>query len=428
MLEQLIIFTRYPKPGTAKTRLIPALGAEGAADLHRQMTQHTLAQARSLRSARSITIEIRFTGGDAADMRAWLGDDISYEPQGEGDLGDRLTRAFDAALNQGSQSVVVVGTDCPYLDAALLDTAFDALQQRDLALGPAEDGGYYLIGLRKLVPELFVEIPWSTAEVWQRTVAIAQRLGLSLDLDGLPTLSDVDYPQDLPTWEQAQRKISVIIPTLNEVKILAKTLRSVQHSSNVEIVVADGGSHDETIAIAQAQGVRVVRASPGRAIQMNAGARVASGEILLFLHSDTHLPKGFDRRIRQTLNHPSVIVGAFELAISGTVAGLRLVEWGVNVRSRRLQLPYGDQGIFLRAETFRKLGGFPELPIMEDFELVCRLRRLGRVAIVPAAVLTSGRRWQKLGVLKTTLINQLAIAAYLLGVSPDRIARWYRDK
>lgn len=428
MLERLIIFTRYPKPGTAKTRLIPALGAEGAADLHRQMTQHTLAQARSLCSVRSIAIEIRFTGSDAAGMRAWLGDDISYEPQGEGDLGDRLLRAFDTAFEQGSQAVVVIGTDCPYLDAALLETAFDALQQRDLALGPAEDGGYYLIGLRKPIPELFAEIPWSTAEVCQRTVAIAQHLGLSLDLDGLPTLSDVDYPQDLPTWEQAQQKISVIIPTLNEAASLAKTLRSVQSSSNVEVIVVDGGSHDETIAIAQAQGVRVVRASSGRAVQMNAGARFTSGEILLFLHSDTHLPKGFDRQIRQTLNHPSVIAGAFELTISGTVAGLRLVEWGVNARSHYWQLPYGDQGIFLRASTFHTLGGFPELPIMEDFEFMRRLRRLGRVTIVPAAVLTSGRRWQKLGVLKTTLINQLTIVAYFLGVPPDRIAQWYRGK
>ncbi|NJL23414.1 MAG: glycosyltransferase, partial [Leptolyngbyaceae cyanobacterium SM1_3_5] len=116
----------------------------------------------------------------------------------------------------------------------------------------------------------------------------------------------------------------------------------------------------------------------------------------------------------------------FCLGIDGRETGLRLVEWGANWRSRLLQLPYGDQALFLRRDTFWQVGGFPDLPMMEDFELVRRLRRRGRIAIAPDAVLTSARRWQKLGILKATVINQVAIVAYLIGISPDRIARWYR--
>jgi rSAM/selenodomain-associated transferase 2 len=161
---------------------------------------------------------------------------------------------------------------------------------------------------------------------------------------------------------------------------------------------------------------------------MNAGAAVASGDILLFLHADTHLPTSFDTLVRQALQNAGTVAGAFELRIDAQLRGLRLVEKMVNMRSHFLSMPYGDQAIFLKAATFHDLGGFPDLPIMEDFELMLGLRRQGRITIVPAPVVTSGRRWQKLGVVKTTLINQLIIAGYFLGVPPAQLVRWYRRK
>lgn len=229
--------------------------------------------------------------------------------------------------------------------------------------------------------------------------------------------------------------ISIILPVLNEAATIEETLTRVQNASDVEVIVVDGGSRDETVPIANhlskilapSLKIVVISTAAGRANQMNAGAAVARGDILLFLHADTHLPTGFETLVRQALQIPGTVAGAFELQIDGQLRGLRLVEKMVNVRSRFFSMPYGDQAIFLKATVFHELGGFPNLPIMEDFELMRRLKRQGQITIVPAPVLTSGRRWQKLGVIKTTIINQLIITGYFLGISPSKLVLWYRQ-
>jgi rSAM/selenodomain-associated transferase 2/rSAM/selenodomain-associated transferase 1 len=434
---RLILFTRYPEPGRAKTRLISALGEEGAAELHHWMTVRTLAQARRFLAQKAVSSEVRFDGGTQTLMREWLGPDLAYQPQGEGDLGRRMARAFEEAFTAGIQEVVIVGTDCPGLTARDMEVAFNEVQCKDLVLGPAADGGYYLIGLGReiaseAIPQLFSGIAWGTGEVLSKTMKVAEGLGLSVAL--LEPLADVDRPEDLSLWEEKEAgifppgRISIVIPTLNEAGSIEATLREAERGCNLEIIVADGQSQDETQEKARARGAIVLTTRTGRASQMNAGAALATGDILLFLHADTRLPPGFDGHIRQALAQPSTVGGAFELSIDAPSPSLRRIERLANWRSRRLHLPYGDQAIFMRADVFWGLSGFPDMAIMEDFEMVRKLGQRGKIAIVPEPVVTSGRRWLVLGVGRTTLINQMVIAAYLLGVSPSRIARWYRRK
>ena len=225
-------------------------------------------------------------------------------------------------------------------------------------------------------------------------------------------------------------KISIIIPVLNELENISRVLDRIPSSPDLETIVVDGGSIDGTLELVRSLGIKALSSSPGRANQMNTGAKIATGEILLFLHGDTLLPPEFDRLIRDVLKTPQKIpvAGAFALRIDSPLSSLRLIEWAVSWRSRWLQMPYGDQAIFLTADTFHQIGGFAELPIMEDFELIRRLKKLGQIAFIPAPVITSARRWLNHGIIQTTLINQMIVCAYLLGVSPERLVRWYRNR
>jgi rSAM/selenodomain-associated transferase 2 len=222
--------------------------------------------------------------------------------------------------------------------------------------------------------------------------------------------------------------ISIIIPTCNEAANISRLLPEILATPGVEVLVVDGGSTDNTGVIANALGAKVLSASAGKAFQMNVGARAAASDILLFLHADTLLPPDFTEQVQHTLCQPDIAAGAFLLAIDGKGFGLRMIEWLANLRARMLQLPYGDQGIFLRADMFSSVEGFPVIPIMEDFELVRKLKRKGRIKILPLPATTSSRRWKEFGLLRTTVINQAIIIGYLLGVSPSTLAKWYRRR
>jgi len=436
--ERLIVFTRFPEPGKTKTRLIPALGARGAARLQRRMTEHIMAAVAKVQHRPQLTVEVRHEGGSPALMREWLGPQFSYRPQGPGDIGRRMASAFKAAFDDSQGAVVVVGSDIPEISAEIIRQAFEGLQKNDLVLGPARDGGYYLIGLKnslpdEIYPHLFEGINWGTAEVISRTLLIAKMLGLRYFL--LEKLADLDRPVDLHVWEKAMRdtahpggvrQISIIIPALNEAATIAVTLSRLKDANQLEVIVADGGSDDGTMELAGSHGARLIRSKPGKAVQMNAGAAAAAGDILMFLHADTLLPEDFSYQIVSTLSQKGIAAGAFRLNINSKAAGIRIIEHMANLRSRLLRLPYGDQALFMKKSIFDEIGGFPDLPIMEDFILVRRLKRKGKIVIVPSAVITSPRRWLHLGILQTWLINQLIIFAYYLGASPEQLTRLYR--
>lgn len=241
----------------------------------------------------------------------------------------------------------------------------------------------------------------------------------------LAALSDVDLPEDLPAAENALaggETLSVIIPALNEEEGLPGLLEHLGRFAPHEIIVADGGSTDRTPHIAAAAGARVITGHRGRARQMNAAAATATGEFLLFLHSDTVPPHDYPRIIARVLQKPGTAAGAFRFALGGNLRAAPLIERLVDVRCRLFSLPYGDQGLFLRRTVFRHLGGFAEWPVLEDLDLVRRLKSIGRVLTVPEPAVTSARRWETGGVIRTFLRHQLMLAAYHIGVPPERIA------
>jgi len=416
--NQLILFTRFPEPGKTKTRLIPHLGAEGAAQLQKEMTEHTVGQAH--RSG--ARIEVRYAEGSLEKMRDWLGTDLDYAEQGEGDLGERMERAFAEHFERGAERVVIVGSDCPSNGLGNMQAAFAALETADCVIGPASDGGYYLMGLCRSRPsatfpsELFQGIDWGGEHVFEQTMKVASELTVA----ELKQLDDVDRPEDIPP------KISVIIPTLNEEYHLLQAIGRARAGFNVEVIVADGGGQDRTLE--KTIGACVLECSQGRAVQQNEGAKVATGDLLLFLHADTILPEQWDWVVRETLSDPAVSLGAFTFKIREQMRGLKFIEDMANKRSRVGRMPYGDQGLFMHKKTFETVGGFPDFPIMEDYALVRALRDLGAVVTVPEDAITSGRRWQQHGVFKVTLINKLMILGYHLGIPPERLARFYRGR
>lgn len=229
-----------------------------------------------------------------------------------------------------------------------------------------------------------------------------------------------------PDFGPGGEGISVVVPTLNEAAVLGRTLAGLPPGF-CEVVVADGGSTDATAEIARAHGARVTVAQAGRGPQMNAGAQAARGGVLVFLHADTALPADAAGRIAAALADPRVVGGAFSLGIDSTDPRLGAIARAANLRTRLTGVPYGDQALFVRRGAFAAAGGFPAVPIMEDVALARALKRLGRVVLLPTRVRTSARRWEREGIVRTTLRNAALIGLYLLGVPPVRLARWYRD-
>jgi rSAM/selenodomain-associated transferase 2 len=228
-------------------------------------------------------------------------------------------------------------------------------------------------------------------------------------------------------------RLSVIIPTLDEEASIARAIRSCREAGPCEVIVVDGGSRDRTVEIAGGRADAVIIAPRGRAAQMNAGAAVARGEVLLFLHADTALPAGSVSAVLGALQDAAVIGGAFRVRLAASPGAGRYVRAALGITGRMIgargaasRSYSGDQAIFLRAEAFRAVGGYPEIPLMEDVELSRRMRRSGRTVLLPLRVETSGRRWEAWGPLRTVLFMWRLRIGHLLGRTPSRSAEAYR--
>ena len=220
--------------------------------------------------------------------------------------------------------------------------------------------------------------------------------------------------------------ISVIIPTLNEADTLGATLRRLQAQEGpLETIVVDGGSGDETQALARSRGAAVLQAPKGRGTQMNRGAEAASGDIFLFLHADTLLPRNGLSLIRRALHAPETTAGTFRLRFDAPTPLLRFYAWCT--RWPWVRLCFGDRGQFMQRSAFEAVGGFPEWPLFEDLELAARLHAHGGFRFLDTAVTTSARRFRRHGLLRQQLRNLYLWGHYMLGTDPERVAPLYHE-
>jgi uncharacterized protein len=394
--ETISIFVRYPAPGAVKPRLISALGQEGAASVQREMTEHVVSVARAfIRRERPMRgIEVRYAGTSETAVQAWLGAGIRYAPQGDGDTGDRMIRTFNNAFESGADAVAVLGVDCPGVSESLLEDAFTALKRADVVMGPSRDGGYYLVGVSKkarfvALPAMFTGIAWGAGYAFGDTLTTVRRLGLSYQIIG--RLEEIDHPDDIPIWEriltQAHSRagvpvITVVVPTLNNSSTIDAILDRLMQGDNIEIIVADSGSTDDTVFRAIARGISIVHAPGTMAAQIEAGISAGTGENIFIAHPDS-IPAGrFDDIIRDTLADPLVACGIFTgSAASSHWFGRFLQRIAGFVPS--WMLSRNDwSGLFFRTMTLSRAGGVSDLPDNPYAAMIRQFRRLGRVATI----------------------------------------------
>jgi rSAM/selenodomain-associated transferase 2 len=225
-------------------------------------------------------------------------------------------------------------------------------------------------------------------------------------------------------------KFSIIIPVINEEGVINSTiehLETLPASASMEIIVVDGDRSGKTIGVIRDKNVQTAAGEKGRGNQMNSGAAMAQGDIVIFLHADTRLPTNAFALMEAALSDPTCPGGAFDLNIASGRPIYRLIAKIASYRSRLTRIPYGDQAFFFRRAHFLAIGGFANIPLMEDVEIMRRIKKRGeRIAIINRSVTTSPRRWEKEGILLCTLRNWLLIALYFSGVSPERLSRFYK--
>lgn len=428
--RQLLIFMRYPELGKVKSRLAGGIGDQEALRLHTLLARRTLGIAYDFKRLHSdvsvfLVVEPPRCTDDLA--RTFPGPWGTDGQSGE-HLGERMAHAIRRAFDRGGREVVLIGSDIADVQMADLVAAFERLRDETAVLGPAQDGGFYLIGLGRFAREPFQPVEWGTGTVFERTAALLRQAGLRVET--LDVRRDVDRPTDVgwmlrePLFRES---LSVIVPTLKDPSIMVPRLRSlkVRMWPDDELVVVHG-VEDGAWTIQEIEPrIRAVTAPRGRGLQLNHGARCASGSILLFLHDDTELPDQFPYLVRRTVQEAGMALGCFTLSFVPSTSALDLIARWANARSRLFRLPYGDQALFCRREVFDRVGGFRRRYLMEDVEFVRACRAHGALRMLEERVMTSADRYLKRGVLRNSLQNHVTMLLYGLGMDEKRLYRWY---
>lgn len=448
----MVIMTKDPSTLPVKTRLSATIGEGTTRDLYRTFLLDLLDTVRA--AGLRPVVSLCPAGGETA-FWTWLGDTPPVVPQSGADMGARILGAIASAMALGPGPVVAVASDVPDLPGEHLAAALDALEGADAVAGPSSDGGFNLLGLRReaMDPAMLDGMPWSTGSAMDFLARTLEARGVSLVT--LPPWHDVDDADDLRrlaarleeepgsaprtrallreldfhTPEVASPWLSVVVPVLGEADGIEGFLRhtlSTAAPGEMEVIVVDGDPEGSTMKAIDIEGVTGLTSRTGRGTQMNAGARAARGSVLLFLHADTLLPGGAPGMIRRALEGGVSDVGAFDVSYGEDLMVRRMMGKLGNFRSRLRRVPYGEHGVFMTREAFDDLGGFPDVPIMEDVEMMLRVRRSGRdVAFVRPPVTTSTRRFEAVGFWRNNLRNLAMLFMHRLGISPEKLLSFY---
>jgi len=445
--DTLVVFCRRPRAGVGKRRIAAELGDLATAEL----AEHLLAAALEDARAWPGEVVVAPASGDDLEWAAGLPLDahrVVPQPEGE-NLGARILHVDRAVRAAGAGRVVTIGSDAPLLAAADYAAARRALEQSDVVLGPASDGGVTLMGARRPWPQTLAGLPWSSGELGAALERACRDAGLSVARLG--ERPDVDRASDLPglqaglagderparrrlrAWLEARprhARVSIVVPVLGDAPELRRLLDLLGSppGPGVETIVVDGRADPACRALCQERSAVYLASAPGRGAQLRAGAARATGAILWFLHADAEPPKDAPGALRAAVAG-GADGGYLRFRFAGPSSpARRLLEACVAMRNRFGGIPYGDQGLFFTREAYDRAGGFAEAPLFEEVPLVRSVRRHGRFVGLACPIGVSPRRWERDGWLRRTVENRLLALGYAIGLSPARLARWYRTR
>lgn len=431
---------RCPEPGRVKTRLAATTGAQFALELYVKLLKRTLAVVTDFKSVHPGCDVFIFSTPDhaAPSLQADFPGPWRMLPQPDGHLGQRMDRAFQTCWDQGYGEAVLVGTDLCDLQSSDLEAAFRELRNAHAVLGPAADGGFYLVGLKPLHHHAFRPTTWGTPTVYARTRKLLRSAGCILRT--VPLRHDLDEADDLNHIRHDplfQSRLSVIVPTILRPEALQPFLMNLRTGlwPGDEIVVvtpAPGGAAEianhpiappDTDILSRT--LCQVWSRVGRGRQLNTGVRASSGDLLWFLHDDCLPPADFAYHIRTSAGRRDTALGCFLLGFQPSNTRLdRIAAWA-NLRTRLFKRPYGDQGLFCRRNIYEHIGGFSRPMLMEDVTFVQAAMALGPLEIVPRTIHTSPSRYLERGIWKASMHNHLLILLHHLGVDDSTLHRLY---
>ncbi|SHF46075.1 hypothetical protein SAMN02745206_02025 [Desulfacinum infernum DSM 9756] len=429
----LILFARNPEPGRVKTRLAKHIGDRAACNLYERLLRFALGLIEDFRTTAPRTDV--FAAVTPAESVPTFRDRFSIPwavfPQ-EGDhLGERMALAFRKLFLRGYDRVLLLGSDLADVNAQDLQGAFRALDGAEAVLGPAEDGGFYAVGLRRPCPAAFQDPQWGTSDVLERTLKALKSEGLATRL--LPARRDVDRPEDLSALRRHwafSSTVSVVVPTLaprHQLMPWIQGLRKILWPGD-ELCVVRGVSGAQAPP-RRSDGVLWLESPPGRGRQLNHGARTTSGNILWFLHDDCLPGPSAAYQVRKIMLDVRFSLGCFRLGFSPTNRALDAIAAWANGRTRIFRLPYGDQGLFCRRDVFDAVGGFARPFLMEDVDFARACRSHGRLLFLPETIFTSPRRYLDRGILRASISNHLTLFAHFLGLSNATLyQRYYKGR